>query len=249
VPSAPAWQAPGVFNPAAATASGAFCSGSSSGGGGGSASWRRHLAVIAANRTPGDETAMLQLGSQLLAAGRVLPAHICFVLAGALLQPWDLAAATAAGAAGSSSPGPAGQMLPPVPAPGGGAASSRSASAAAAQGPPLVLLGADAVCRPRCCAQLGHILQTEVFTWSRTVGESLIPQVTVAGHRGIWVGSWVCRAKVPRQGMPRNLAASHTHDHWASRKPLPSPNPVSPCASATTSNNHSHPNQHSARCP
>ena len=140
------WQQPGVFNPAAVAAS---ATASSSGD-----AWRQHLAVIAANRTPGDEAAMLVLGSALFAAGRLLPAHTCCVLAGALLQPWDLAAAAAADAPA------AGQAAPPM-------VGSKVAPAA----PPLVLLGVDAMAQPRSLAQLPRILQTEVFTWSRTVGE------------------------------------------------------------------------------
>ena len=138
------WQQPGVFNPGAADP----------GGSGGSDSWRHHLAIIAANRTAGDEAAMLQLGSQLLAAGQLLPAHICFVLSGALLQPWDVVAA----GGGTSSPSPG---VPPLP---------RGAARAASPAPPLVLLGVDVVGQPRSCTQLRHILATEVFTWSRTVG-------------------------------------------------------------------------------
>ena len=142
--AASTWQ-PGVFNPAAAATALAPATGSAAG-------WRQHLAMLAANRTPGDEAAMLLLGRQLLSAGQLLPAHACFVLAGALLQPWDLAAAAAlaATAAGSAVSG------------NGGAGSDP---------PLLVLLGADAVAAPRSCAQLDSILATEVFTWSRTVGK------------------------------------------------------------------------------
>ena len=79
--------APGMFNPAAAAALPPSA--------GGDRSWRQHLAMLAANRTTGDESAMLLLGRQLLLVGQLLPAHTCFVLAGALLQPWELAAAAA----------------------------------------------------------------------------------------------------------------------------------------------------------
>lgn len=146
-PAATPWQQPGVFNPAASSSGAA--------GGGGGDAWRRHLAVMAANRTPGDEAAMALLGARLLAAGRLVPAHICFALAGALLQPWDLAAA-------------AGQPAPVQPGAGGSAAPTPAAA-----GPPLVLLGADAAGRPRACAQLPAVLATQVYTWSRTVGEAV----------------------------------------------------------------------------
>lgn len=132
---ASSWQQPGVFVPAAGSPAGA-------------AQWRRHLAALAANRTPGDEAAMLALGSQLLAAGQLVPAHICLALAGVLLQPWDIAAGVATA---------------------GGAADAAGATPSA---PALVLLGGDAA-RPRTCSQLGCILPTEVYTWARTVGESI----------------------------------------------------------------------------
>lgn len=142
------WQQPGLFVPAAGSSAGA-------------ASWRRHLAAIAANRTPGDEAAMLALGRQLLAAGQLVPANICFVLAGALLQPWDVAAGAAGAAAAAGAAGTAG-AVPSAPA--------------------LVLLGAEAA-NPRSCAQLGCILPTEVFTWSRTVGECQLSKLQSAGVR------------------------------------------------------------------
>lgn len=135
------WQQPGMFNPASSASRAA-------GGGSSGAAWRRHLAVMAANRTPGDEAPMALLGSHLLAAGHLVPAHTCFALAGTLLQPWDMAAAAVAGM-----PAVAGAPAPSAP------------------GPPLVLLGADAVGAPRTCAQLPAILATEVYTWTRTVGE------------------------------------------------------------------------------
>lgn len=167
-PPPAAWQSqPGMFNPAAAAAAGVHGSGSDP------TAWRRHLAVLAANRTPGDEAAMLALGGQLLAQGQLLPAHTAFVLAGALLQPWDLAAAGASAA----SPGapPAAPAAPAKPA---------------APVPPLVLLGADAVAAPRVCAQLGAILATEVFTWSRTVGERGGRVAGGAWARGGGMGRW-----------------------------------------------------------
>jgi COPII coat assembly protein SEC16 len=52
-------------------------------------SWRQQLAVLAANRTPGDDKAMERLGRRLAAAGHPLKAHVCFVLAGMGLQPLD----------------------------------------------------------------------------------------------------------------------------------------------------------------
>lgn len=146
-PPATAWQTqPGMFNPAAASAAAPGAGGSND-----PTAWRRHLAVMAANRTPGDEAAMLSLGSQLLAAGQLLPAHVAFMLAGSLLQPWDLAAA------GNASGAPA--------------AAAAEAGKPASPAQPLVLLGTDAAVRPRACAQLPAILATEVYTWSRTVGE------------------------------------------------------------------------------
>lgn len=148
---AASWGQPAMFNPAAGASSS------------GSEAWRRHLAAILGNRTPGDEGAVLHLGTQLLAAGQLLPAHICFVAAGALLQAWDVAAAGAV----------AGSPTPPLP----------GAPKAPAAGVPLVLLGADAAAQPRSCAQLQHILATEVFTWSRTVGER-------ARGRGLGRGWW-----------------------------------------------------------
>lgn len=145
-PPAAAWQQqPGMFNPAASAA------GTRPGVSSDPTAWRRQLAVVAANRTPGDEGAMLSLGSQLLAVGQLLPAHTAFVLAGALLQPWDLAAAGSATNAGGTAPADAvKQAAPPLP---------------------LVLLGVDAAVRPRACALLSAVLATEVYTWSRTVGE------------------------------------------------------------------------------
>ncbi|KAI3429223.1 hypothetical protein D9Q98_005322, partial [Chlorella vulgaris] len=155
---------PAVFRPGSQAAA----------SGGASAGWRQHLAVMAANRTPGDEAAMLLLGSKLLGVGQVLPAHVCFVLAGASVQPWDLAAATsaaAAPAAGSRRGDHTAAVLSatsPAAAPGG--APGNSPATAAVHAPPLqlVLVGADAVGRPRSCAQLGPILATEVYAWART---------------------------------------------------------------------------------
>jgi hypothetical protein len=157
---------PAVFRPGSQAAA----------SGGASAGWRQHLAVMAANRTPGDEAAMLLLGSKLLGVGQVLPAHVCFVLAGASVQPWDLAAATsaaAAPAAGSRRGDHTAAVLSatsPAAAPGG--APGNSPATAAVHAPPLqlVLVGADAVGRPRSCAQLGPILATEVYAWARTAG-------------------------------------------------------------------------------
>ncbi|KAI7843308.1 hypothetical protein COHA_003139 [Chlorella ohadii] len=116
--------------------------------------WRRQLAVMVANRTPGDEAAMLSLGRQLLSAGQLLPAHVAFALAGALLQPWDAAAAGGPSSAGAAAPAEGGKPAPPAP--------------------PLVLLGSEAAAQPRMCAQLSAILATEVYTWSRTVGNTAL---------------------------------------------------------------------------
>ena len=58
------------------------------------ASWQQHLAVVAANRTPGDEGLLLQLGQLLAAQGQLLPAHCCYVVAGAHMQPATEALAT-----------------------------------------------------------------------------------------------------------------------------------------------------------
>lgn len=164
------WPQSGVFRPAASSPAGA-------------ASWRRHLAVIAANRTPGDEAAMLTLGRQLLAAGQLLPAHICFVLAGALLQPWDVVA----GAAGSAGAEPS--------------------------GPPLVLLGAD-VANPRRCSRLDCILPTEVFTWSRTVGECR-PATVRGAARGLCRRTLSAAARFSQRRRPSEEVAA------ASRYGLP----------------------------
>lgn len=145
-PPAAAWQSqPGMFNPAAPAV--APRPGSSND----PTAWRRQLAVMVANRTPGDEAAMLSLGRQLLSAGQLLPAHVAFALAGALLQPWDAAAAGGPSSAGAAAPAEGGKPAPPAP--------------------PLVLLGSEAAAQPRMCAQLSAILATEVYTWSRTVGE------------------------------------------------------------------------------
>lgn len=200
------WQQPGVFNPAVAVTGGAA---------GGSDAWRRHLAVMAANRTPGDEAAMTMLGCQLLAAGQLLPAHICFALAGVVLQPWDLAAAAA-----GAPPGAAQEAAQPL----------TSGSIKPGAGPvlPLVLLGSDAVRHPRACAQLHHILATEVYSWSRTVGEPGLR--CVGGCGGACVQYWLCHP----------LWQQQQHDHQQScsvlRPRTSAPTPSLDPHSASTGN-------------
>ncbi|KAJ2335775.1 hypothetical protein GGH91_005403, partial [Coemansia sp. RSA 2671] len=44
------------------------------------ADWVRVLSLILANRTPGDQAAILKLGDRLRDSGQVLAAHICYVL-------------------------------------------------------------------------------------------------------------------------------------------------------------------------
>ncbi|KAJ1950661.1 hypothetical protein FBU59_000572 [Linderina macrospora] len=43
--------------------------------------WAKTLALVLANRTPGDHSAILQLGDKLRQDRRILPAHICYALA------------------------------------------------------------------------------------------------------------------------------------------------------------------------
>ncbi|KAI8924152.1 Sec23-binding domain of Sec16-domain-containing protein [Entophlyctis helioformis] len=43
--------------------------------------WRHVLTIILANRTPGDATAIVSLGEQLMHFGRTAEAHVCFMLA------------------------------------------------------------------------------------------------------------------------------------------------------------------------
>lgn len=159
--AAPAQQ-PGMFNPLVAAATPRAVSRGDA--------WRRHLAVIAANRTPGDEAAVLLLGGRLLAAGRLLPAQVCFALAGAPLQPFDVAADAAAAAAATAFPAHPGAMPPgaaaQLPAGAGGSPTKRPPPTAT-----LVLLGADVAARPRACTHLPAVLASEVYTWCRTVGE------------------------------------------------------------------------------
>jgi hypothetical protein len=50
------------------------------------ATWRGQAAILAANRAPGDRAALEALGRALLGAGRVAPAHACFLVAGSALQ-------------------------------------------------------------------------------------------------------------------------------------------------------------------
>jgi hypothetical protein len=174
-------QVPAVFRPAAVSGVPA-------------PAWRQHLAMLAANRTPGDAAALLLLAGRLLAAGQVLPAHLAFILAGSFPQPWDLAvaAATAPAPAGSapgqaSSPSrtPAPALLAAAAQPGGSPGSNPgSAAAPAAATPPLVLLGADVAGRPRSLAQLPHVLATEVYAWARTAGECLRASLCFASHSG-----------------------------------------------------------------
>ncbi|KAJ1869471.1 hypothetical protein LPJ55_005331 [Coemansia sp. RSA 990] len=44
------------------------------------ADWARLLSMTLANRTPGDQAAILRLGDQLREHGQVIPAHICYVV-------------------------------------------------------------------------------------------------------------------------------------------------------------------------
>ncbi len=48
--------------------------------------WREHLAVIIANRTPGDERVLEALGRTLISSSRVIAGHTCLALAGLNLQ-------------------------------------------------------------------------------------------------------------------------------------------------------------------
>ena len=208
-PPAAAWQQqPGMFNPAASAA------GPRPGSSSDPTAWRRQLAVMAANRTPGDEGAMLSLGSQLLAVGQLLPAHTAFVLAGALLQPWDLAAAGSATNAGGAAPADAGKHAPPPL--------------------PLVLLGMDAAGRPRACAQLSAILATEVYTWSRTVGELPAAMYVAPGTLAINTTQLACcmsvRVGCRRHGDPKSDARTILRGIVRLLEPLRWP---APCLQAT----------------
>ncbi|KAJ1950624.1 hypothetical protein EC988_004321, partial [Linderina pennispora] len=58
--------------------------------------WAKTLALMLANRTPGDQTAMLQLGDRLRSDRQAVAAHICYALA---LQPKDVFLPDASGQA------------------------------------------------------------------------------------------------------------------------------------------------------
>lgn len=105
--------------------------------------WRQHAAALAVGHMQGAEQALESLGEALLARGCVSQAHTCFVLAGVPLQPSDSSTS-------SISNGQEQQH----------------------QHHQFAVVGASRTLAPRTYAALPVILRTEMFTWSRTVGNT-----------------------------------------------------------------------------